>query len=373
MGAKRKSSLSQEEFIEKVKLKYGDDYIVLGNYINNREKVLIKHKCGLEFMVQPNRLLSTNVRCFCQGGKMFDKNINSISKTHPELISIFVDKSIPYNYSFGSDLRTDFICPQCGSIIRNKIVGSVIKNGLSCPICKDGFSFPEKIVFNVLKQLNCKFEYHKTFEWSLGKEYDFYLYDKFKIIIEVNGLQHYKNCGWKKSNNNLTKQQINDEIKMNLAKINNIDFYIYVDARISDIEFIKESILNSKLSLLFDLKNIDWNDCLKNSLKSKVMEVCELWNNGITEYKDLCSLTKLSLAAVQDYLKKLSHCGLCDYKNKTKKPVMCITTNEIFNSVADAMRKNKIKSKGIYNCCRGKQYSYGTNELTGEVLRWKYV
>lgn len=369
---KHKCSLTQENFVDKVRLKYGNDYIVLGEYINNKTKILIKHKCGEEFLVQPHRLLSTNVRCFCQGGKMFDKNKNSIAKTHPKLISIFADKDIPYNYSYGSDHKTDFICPKCGNIIKNKTIGSVISKGLSCPVCKDGFSFPEKVIFNILSQLKCNFEYHKRFEWSLRKEYDFVIFDENKIIIlEVHGLQHYENYGWKKDC--LKEQQLIDKTKIKLANDNNINCYIIIDARISDINFIKNSILNSQLSLLFDLNIINWEECLKNSLKSKIMEVCELWNNGITEYNDLCNLTKLSLTCVQSYLHKLSDCNLCNYKNKIKKPVRCINTNQTYESITEAVKQNPSASKNIGNCCKGKLKHCGIDSKTGEYLIWEYA
>ena len=34
---------TQEEFVSEVKELFGDEYIVLGQYINNRTKILVKH------------------------------------------------------------------------------------------------------------------------------------------------------------------------------------------------------------------------------------------------------------------------------------------------------------------------------------------
>ena len=41
--------LSQEEFENKVKQMYGNDYEVIGKYINKRSQIELIHKCGYTF------------------------------------------------------------------------------------------------------------------------------------------------------------------------------------------------------------------------------------------------------------------------------------------------------------------------------------
>ena len=60
-------------------------------------------------------------------------------------------------------------------------------------------------------------------------------------------------------------------------------------------------------------------------------------------------------------------------KHPRSKKVKCITTGEIFDSIADAKRKYNVYSSGISDCCKGKQKSAGKHPVTGEKLIWKYV
>ena len=60
-------------------------------------------------------------------------------------------------------------------------------------------------------------------------------------------------------------------------------------------------------------------------------------------------------------------------KNPMARSILCITTNEKFNSIADASRKYNIDSSAIVKSCRNKCKSAGKHLMTGEKLYWKYV
>ncbi len=60
-------------------------------------------------------------------------------------------------------------------------------------------------------------------------------------------------------------------------------------------------------------------------------------------------------------------------KHPRAKKVRCITTGEIFDSIADAERKYKNVSHHISECCKGKCKSAGKHPVTGEKLVWEYV
>ena len=60
-GSKKKTT---EEFKQEVYNLVKDEYTVLGEYINSREKILMRHNiCNKEFMIVPNNLLNFNSRC----------------------------------------------------------------------------------------------------------------------------------------------------------------------------------------------------------------------------------------------------------------------------------------------------------------------
>ena len=61
-----KSNNKTNSFKEKVKELVGDEYTVLGEYINNKTKLLIRHnKCGNEYKVRPTSFLIGNRCPYC--------------------------------------------------------------------------------------------------------------------------------------------------------------------------------------------------------------------------------------------------------------------------------------------------------------------
>ena len=58
---------------------------------------------------------------------------------------------------------------------------------------------------------------------------------------------------------------------------------------------------------------------------------------------------------------------------RKNKPVICITTGEIFKSVKEANRKTGINLSNICQCCKGNYKSSGKHPITGEPLRWEFL
>lgn len=63
--------------------------------------------------------------------------------------------------------------------------------------------------------------------------------------------------------------------------------------------------------------------------------------------------------------------GAVGSKNYLAKAVYCITTNEYFGCLADAVRKYKLVSTNITKCCKGQRNYCGTLE-NGTKLKWIY-
>ena len=59
-----------------------------------------------------------------------------------------------------------------------------------------------------------------------------------------------------------------------------LENYITIDCRKSDLEHIKNNIINSKLNEIFDLNEVDWVKIGQDSEKSLVKQVCDYWKNN---------------------------------------------------------------------------------------------
>lgn len=323
----------------------------------------------------------------CQIGKLFNSgtykyNIGDVIEGNGCQLQILTQT---YLYHGKNNINREFSylckCLNCGyeKVIRQHS----LNNHCGCLKCGDGVSYPEKFVINVLNQLNINYEVQKTFEWSNKKRYDIFI-DSINTIIEVNGDQHYHNF----FNTPLVENQENDKLKEQIAKNNFIKHYITIDARESNQEWIKNSIINSKLNELYNLDEINWNLADKQSYKSYVREICDLWNTGKTTTDLLSSQYHLCKTTIIKYLKignKLKWCIYNKHVNyingrqkalKTfdnRKPVICITTNKIFNSQKEATEYYHIYKTGINDCCNGRIASAGKHPETGEKLIWKFI
>lgn len=324
----------------------------------------------------------------CKPSNKVLKGYNDMYTTNPKLFSILKNPNDGYIYTENSHKRVDFICPNCKTIIKNKDIHMIKQRKLSCPKCSDGISYPNKIMFNILEQLiHNDFKTEIKFEWSNNKRYDFYI-EKINCIIEVQGMQHFKDTGFESLGGKTTNEIIiNDKLKKFLAINNGIKNYIQIDAFNANIEYIKNNVLNSKLNNLFDLSKLDWLKCDHEAQNSLIIKACNLWNSGIHSSVQIAIILRMAQCTINRYLKKGTKSGFCDYdpievnrqngmiNGKIKpisicKKVICLNTKEIFNSIAEANKNFNITSIGI--CCKGRSKYAGKHPSTGEKLKWMY-
>lgn len=371
--ARRKT---HEEYLQSLKERNITKIIPKEKYISARTKIYHECKvCGYEWKVAPNNVLS-GYGCPVCSHKIIAKGYNDLWTTHPDIAKLLLNKDDGYRYGIGSVIKLDFICPDCGKIVKNKIPSNVLRYGLSCSNCNDGLSVPNKFISNVLSELMVDFEVEKIFKWSDNKRYDFYFeHESNSYILEVNGMQHYSDEGFKYcGGRNLEEELDNDEYKKSLAKDNGIDYYITLDCSKSELEYMTNSTLKSTLSKVFDLSNIDFKKCYEKSLKSKVIECINLWNNGM-KTSDICRTMKLTNPTICEYLRRGNELNLCTYEgfNERLKPVRCTTTNKVFESIKSASIYYGIKSQGhIRDCCNGKRNYCGLDEY-GNKLKWEFI
>lgn len=267
--------------------------------------------------------------------------------TRPDVASMLVDKELGYTVTSGTHKKADFICQDCGSVIKDKYIRKVCSDGLRCPFCHDGISYPEKFMSCVFNELGIVPVRDSGMPWSGKKRYDFYI-EELSLIVETHGYQHYsKRHEFHTSSNRDEKS--NDEYKRNLALKNGIEHYIELDCRMSDFDFIKSSVMNSELVNLLDIDSINWDNVKIGSLKSLMIEACSIYNSGVSSASQIAQILKIDKSTSLDYLHKGTEIGLCNYiPYSNRRDMICVDTQKIYHSLdevaADGYNKSQVSA-----------------------------
>ena len=397
---------------DKFKLEIGDikrDLIITDRKIikdrTYRNRKYYKYKClkcGYEcgehykngiyqkeyWILEEHLLKGSGCACCCNSSKITVPKINDMWTTNPEQAKLLADPQDGYKYTQCSHIKVDWKCPDCGNIIKNKSIDNTNRYGLSCPKCGDGISYPEKIMYSVLKELNIKFKYQYSPKWckyeyknklKRGK-YDFYFkLNNQEYIVETDGIWHHKDNKMSGQTKEESKQI--DIIKDKLADKHNI-IVIRIDCKESKLEYIKDKILKSKLNNIFDFSKIDWIKCEQFSLNNLVKKVCEIKrDNPNFTTVDIRGKIKLHRQTIIRYLKQGTKLGWCNYNPKEEsfkgssragksngKPVIIykngILLTSPFSSCCELERQSeglfgiKLNHKNISKVCTRKGKTY---------------
>jgi len=389
---------THEEFLEEVNI-IDSTIKIIGLYKTARDTIKVKClKCTGEWEPTADSLLHGSGCPYCTNQKILI-GFNDMWTTNPNLAKLLSNTEDGYKYTQKSNKRLDWKCLDCGEIIKNKKISDINRNGLSCPKCSDGKSYPNKFMFNVLDQLqNLKiiedFETEKIFDWLRyefkGKSrkgfLDFYFETNHKKYgIEMDGSFHGKDN--KMSGQTKEESQYIDSEKDRLCQEYNIEI-TRIDSDKSELEWIRNNIMQSILPQLLNFKesDIDWLKCHEYALSSLVKTVCDIWNSGIKNTKEISNITKISQGVVITYLKQGNKINLCNYdpkksykykfsngyKSNIRKQVMCIETGKIYDSIIDAGIDMNCNKNHISSCCKGKRNTCGILE-DGTKLHWEHV
>lgn len=319
--------------------------------------------------------------------KGIPKNKPKIYVTHPQFVEWMADKDDAKKYSYGCTIKIDWICPNCGSLVKNISIAKLIsRKRVPCKICSDGISYPNKYMNSLLTQLGEKFIQEYMPNWIKPKRYDFYIPSK-RLIIEMDGNIGHGN---KTFDGRSPEETLNiDNYKDDIAKQHGLEV-IRINCVESDSDFIKNNILNSKLSTLFNLNNVDFLLCNKFAYSSLKMKVCSIWNQ-YHEMENILQETKLPRVTIIKYLKDCCKYGLCDYNpkeqmirsgqrnitkayNANKKRVICLELNKVFDSCREAYTwlGYNIDGHSIQDNCKGITSSAGKHPETKEKLHWMF-
>lgn len=335
-----------------------------------------KYKCNIcgweEGWIEEGNLLKGQ-GCGCCHGLIVVRGINDIPTTAPWMIKFFQGG---YNeaklYTKSSNQKIRPICPDCGRI-KDKLVNisNIYKiHSIGCT-CGDGYSYPNKLMFSLLKQISNKY----SPDWIKPKRYDFYFeFNKRKYIVEMDGLWHNKDN--KMSGKTIEQSKGIDKYKDNLAKKHNIKV-IRINSDKSELEYIKNNIINSELNNIFDLSIINWSQCEEFALSNLVKQVCDIKKESLDlTIIEICKIIGFTKTTIKDYLKKGTKLGWCDYNPKEEKEknyaalssrskkinskkVICLETNIIYDSITLAFQETKINLSCISDCCNGRQKTAG--------------
>ena len=382
------NNVPKERSLEYFAMISGKEYLILEYSDKNKKKPreLYKNsedicvwncpKCKSEYTMSVSARTSGNNCPFCRGLRV--NETNCLNTVLPDIAKLLTNKEDGYKVTRNSEKKLNFTCPDCGHI-QEKPVVRVVTQGFSCQKCSDGISYPEKFMINLLDQLNVRYEFQKIFNWSKNvkvdnknidgdKVYDFYI-KTLNCIIEVNGEQHYnEKTTYGKNNKGLTFRDIqeNDKLKYELAIKNNINKYIVIDCSLSDKNYIKNNILNSELTELFNLSDVDWDKCEKWALNSLVKKTCNLWEQGYS-VSEICKELNISRSTVNRYLKRGRKIGWTTYTpvaggwNKLEVFQFNLKGEFVGNweSAKQAAQKLNISHQGIVDSCNGKLVSSG--------------
>ena len=233
----KKFSKTHEQFQKELHDKLGDEYELLSRYKNTHTKVKMKHlKCGNIWETTPSSMLHQNTKCpFCSG------NIKKTTEQFKEEVyKLFGDEYDVLGEYNGAHTPILMKHNKCGNSWY--VRPSNFLNYHSCIFCSPRSKGEDKIV-DILKEKNISFEREKRFDGCKNQKklpFDFYLND-FNIVIEYDGIQHFKPSFNEKEFKNI---KINDEIKNKFCKDNNIKLIRIPYWEFENIENILKSVIN---------------------------------------------------------------------------------------------------------------------------------
>lgn len=276
-------------------------------------------KCGYIGIMAESQLIR-GVGCSCCANRIAVLGINTIWDTHKWLVDDFgLDEEFAKTHTYGTNEKGLFTCKYCGNKLFKTITKVIRDKTIACFCDSNGFSYPEKFLHCLLKQLDLTFisEANKSLlNWCEGKRYDFYM-PEYNMIIETHGMQHYEEVNRGRT---LQEEQENDRIKRELALENGIEYYIELDCRKSDLEYIKIKIMESELSRLFDLSKIDWLKCEEFAISNIYKNICDIrGRNPNYSTVKIQEITGYDYQTVRNALIRGNRLGWCYYDPKEER------------------------------------------------------
>lgn len=240
----RKSTLEYRSEVEDLT---DGEYEVLDKYGNNN-KIKIKHRhvvCGHEYYVRPHDFLAGNRCPFCFGTPLKSKNdfVSDVFKIHGDEYTVkgeYIDNMTKIEVSHN----------KCG--LKYEVTPNSILSGSGCPSCNKNKSKGEEMVSRVLKDMGVSYTEQYSIEDLKNKNnlrFDFAVFfeKRGKLLIEYDGVQHFKPIEYFGGEKNLEYQRVNDGIKNKYCEENKIELLRIPYWEFNKIEeIVRDSIKNFK-------------------------------------------------------------------------------------------------------------------------------
>jgi len=275
-----KKTKTTEIFKQEVLDKVGNEYTVLGKYINNHTKILIKHNCNdcnnYEFSKSPSNFLRGEICPICSEKKRATDRTKTNEEFIKEVYKLVGDEYTVLGEYTKSDIKIKFRhnnikcnnnefemkpanflqgnrCPECNRLQQ------IIRLEILRPLCLakswESTRLSQSFVFNKFKEAGYYVLECQTYKNSSTKIK--YICPKHKDIIQEMSYDNFRNgcrcryCNQSKGERNIREYLTHKEICFenqysyeNLRGVNNgllrFDFVIFKNKEKSEIEFLLE-------------------------------------------------------------------------------------------------------------------------------------
>lgn len=231
------------DFCNDIKNKYGDEYLVVGEYVSSNEKIDIKHvKCGNVYKVRPYSILGGRGCNHCFGNKLkstytFKKEVRDLVGNEYFVIGDYIN----------SKTKIEMRHSLCGHVY--KIEPQSFLWGTRCARCKS--SKGEKVIDTYLTEKSIRFKREYKFDDCVYRNplrFDFAIFDddyNLKTVIEYDGIQHYKPIDVFGGDDGYKETIIRDNIKNKYCEDNGISLFRIPYYEIKKIEEMLDDIMST--------------------------------------------------------------------------------------------------------------------------------
>jgi very-short-patch-repair endonuclease len=213
--------------------------IVLENYINAKKKILHKcEDCDTHFKSSPKVVKNSKYGCpVCSGKKFNLEKYKSLLPDNIGIIGKYIDTSKKVSHK----------CKDCNNIWETK-PNYILHMGTGCPKCNS--SKGERIISDILSKMNINYikEYSVNIS-GINYRFDFYI-EKYNILIEYDGIQHFKPVKFFGGDTQYEIIKNSDRIKDDWAKKENFNL-IRIPYDIENIEDYVSQLIYSSVKKLY--------------------------------------------------------------------------------------------------------------------------
>lgn len=228
----------------------GSEYVLNKIYSKNGRTMLdlIHLKCNEHYHVEQNKFFKIKNRCqnpSCKFKRRSQQKLKSLEQVKKEVSDLIGDEYEIISDYVGTNENVTFYHKLCDNTF--KMTPHNFLAGQRCPHCTITPSTGECAIINILKKMNVKYTFQKSFDDLVGYcgyplSYDFYL-PKFNLLIEYQGEYHDGSISFIPQTK-IQKAQEYDQIKREYAKSHGIDLLEIWYWDFDNIENILKETLN---------------------------------------------------------------------------------------------------------------------------------